>query len=544
VATASERDLLDVRADMASDVYSGRAFVIPGDSIAIGASAFIPGTAMQDLRMFWALKTNPLFEDAIRSAPQGPKHENVIAGPAGTVWSGEVLADTCYTRSGFLARDRFFFDLPDVDFMYPGDVIQYYFQATDTDGRISTLPSDLTGFASFDRVYTRYGTAYALPSLRDSAGSQAPILVLNDRGNEVEFPELHQSMAELGKIEGVDFDIYWKRAPSSSPNSNGIGTGGAHGANVQQLEGYSTILYFGGSTAGVPLTDGQPDGYPTKANDVALLENWHELPGRRSVAYFGDTLAQKMRINAGGLAYLNNTMGVVYEGPSVIPYLGGTLAPFVQPQTAGFEIEYLTYFNCQTDSPSQQLLGVLTHSHITPGANSLFGHKYVDPVSQQAIDTAAASVIHPNPNPGVTGYDVTFPYSFSLIYSPTARTVGFSTRTRLLKELLDLFAEDTTQTPVGTPAPTRGTLELRVSPNPFNPRTVVRFDVGIGQRGSVKVYNLRGELVRTLHEGEFQSSDFNWDGTDDRGATVASGVYIVRATADGEVRIAKTALVR
>lgn len=60
----------------------------------------------------------------------------------------------------------------------------------------------------------------------------------------------------------------------------------------------------------------------------------------------------------------------------------------------------------------------------------------------------------------------------------------------------------------------------------------------------MKVFDLRGELVRTLHSGEFTQQEFTWEGTDNRGASVASGVYLIKAEADGRVRTAKAAIVK
>ena len=60
----------------------------------------------------------------------------------------------------------------------------------------------------------------------------------------------------------------------------------------------------------------------------------------------------------------------------------------------------------------------------------------------------------------------------------------------------------------------------------------------------MKVYNLRGELVRTLHSGEFQVQDFRWDGADERGKGVASGVYVVKAETGSNQLTKKIALVR
>jgi len=73
------------------------------------------------------------------------------------------------------------------------------------------------------------------------------------------------------------------------------------------------------------------------------------------------------------------------------------------------------------------------------------------------------------------------------------------------------------------------------SPNPFNPATEIRFD--LAERGSVRleVYNVSGRLVRTLAKGEWNAGSHAvvWDGRDDDGAEVSSGVYFYRLQAAG-----------
>lgn len=100
---------------------------------------------------------------------------------------------------------------------------------------------------------------------------------------------------------------------------------------------------------------------------------------------------------------------------------------------------------------------------------------------------------------------------------------------------------DPVATPVASPQLQRA--ELFVAPNPFNPSTIVSFTAPIGSRGSVRVFNLRGELVRTLHSGAFVSQEFRWDGTDTKGAPVSSGVYLIRATDGSMTQTTKVALV-
>jgi len=73
------------------------------------------------------------------------------------------------------------------------------------------------------------------------------------------------------------------------------------------------------------------------------------------------------------------------------------------------------------------------------------------------------------------------------------------------------------------------------TPNPFNPRTEVRYEVpeeAAGRSLSLVIYDVRGARVRELTSGIAAAGSFAsvWDGRDDAGASVASGVYVVRLT--------------
>jgi flagellar hook capping protein FlgD len=70
-------------------------------------------------------------------------------------------------------------------------------------------------------------------------------------------------------------------------------------------------------------------------------------------------------------------------------------------------------------------------------------------------------------------------------------------------------------------------------PNPFNPETTIRFSLPWSVDLTVKVYNDHGQLVRTLVDGHMNAGEFNvtWDGTDDNGAQVATGVYLYQIQA-------------
>jgi hypothetical protein len=80
-------------------------------------------------------------------------------------------------------------------------------------------------------------------------------------------------------------------------------------------------------------------------------------------------------------------------------------------------------------------------------------------------------------------------------------------------------------------------------PNPFNPSTQIAFD--LPQAGPVRlaVYDLRGARVRLLADGPFPAGRqlAVWDGRDDAGRGLASGVYFIRLDA-GDRRAQQKAL--
>ncbi len=70
-------------------------------------------------------------------------------------------------------------------------------------------------------------------------------------------------------------------------------------------------------------------------------------------------------------------------------------------------------------------------------------------------------------------------------------------------------------------------------PNPFNPSTTIAFELRPEYQishihASVKIYNLRGQLVKTLIDGQLPPGRYEviWDGTDYGGKKVASGIYL------------------
>jgi hypothetical protein len=75
-----------------------------------------------------------------------------------------------------------------------------------------------------------------------------------------------------------------------------------------------------------------------------------------------------------------------------------------------------------------------------------------------------------------------------------------------------------------------------------------RFELTVAERSrvQVRVYDVRGRLVRKLAEGEFEPQRYPlvWDGADDAGHPVGAGIYFAHATARGSAATARFALIR
>lgn len=86
------------------------------------------------------------------------------------------------------------------------------------------------------------------------------------------------------------------------------------------------------------------------------------------------------------------------------------------------------------------------------------------------------------------------------------------------------------------PAPLEFGLGQNV-PNPFNPVTTISYDLPSAADVKIEIYNAAGKLVRTLVNGRQEAGRKSavWDGRNDVGQSVASGVYMYRLEADGRV---------
>ncbi len=106
------------------------------------------------------------------------------------------------------------------------------------------------------------------------------------------------------------------------------------------------------------------------------------------------------------------------------------------------------------------------------------------------------------------------------------------------------IGSDTTA-PSGQDAPAATAL-LSAYPNPFNPSTTIPFSLETQQTVTLRIYDARGKLIRTLENSSFPAGSHQtvWDGRDNTGESVSTGVYFVRLVAGSYEETRKLVLVK
>ncbi|MCB5287820.1 MAG: T9SS type A sorting domain-containing protein, partial [Candidatus Cloacimonetes bacterium] len=85
-----------------------------------------------------------------------------------------------------------------------------------------------------------------------------------------------------------------------------------------------------------------------------------------------------------------------------------------------------------------------------------------------------------------------------------------------------------------------------VYPNPFNPSTTLSYGLEKAESVKITIYNSRGQVVRSIDEGSKDAGyyDLIWNGDDDRGLSLPSGVYHIRMQAGDKTLTKKAVLMK
>ena len=420
-------------------------------------------------------------------------------------------------------EDRYAFDLNDAYFL-PGDEIEYIFVGYANDGSRSTAPANAM---SVDPQYRKSYLVRCLPSGNSS------ILFVAD-GYEVE-----PFWREAFYYNGVDADIFTTQAPSSG-QSNGL----ASRATLEDLQGYGIIIWDSGNTGAGSICD-EDD----KTRDDQLLTNWITFATQSTYAWFlGDNIANDLDQ---GDPFLTGVLGATLIEPSiyyddrtgvVVPLVYGT-HPLLQ--YLGGDPYFWVYGGCPVTSdfalvaPTGALTEIFQEWEVDPGDNAKAGLLYNDPdgngqpYNDQGTDVFTKVVFNP--------------YSYYHVRDAGyATSAGVTYHRVFVGHVLENVFDKAVDPPIDvdeTPAFTK--LDGNF-PNPFNPKTTIRFALANAGDVNLTVYDITGRAVKVLVDGHMDATNHEvvWDGSNNNGDKTASGVYFYKLHADGKVFTEKMVLLK
>ena len=101
-------------------------------------------------------------------------------------------------------------------------------------------------------------------------------------------------------------------------------------------------------------------------------------------------------------------------------------------------------------------------------------------------------------------------------------------------------------TGAGDSVPVAEQVYLTNHPNPFNPSTVVSYNVPAVAKVTLQIFNAKGQLVKTLVNGKQEQGNYSvtWNGKDKSGNAVSSGIYYSRIETAGKVLNKKMVLLK
>ncbi|RMF58481.1 MAG: T9SS C-terminal target domain-containing protein, partial [Calditrichaeota bacterium] len=139
--------------------------------------------------------------------------------------------------------------------------------------------------------------------------------------------------------------------------------------------------------------------------------------------------------------------------------------------------------------------------------------------------------------------------------SPKLIIIGFplyymeqsSAQQIITQALLDFGEVSGIEDPTQNSAPSFAEIELFQNfPNPFNPKTLISYRLPVATEIELAVYNVLGQKIATLVTGFQKAGTYSveWNGKDDNGIDVATGIYLFRLHAGNYIKVRKMILLR
>jgi len=526
---SAEYDLESVvRADAANDINTYEDPMIrPGDSIVVDCNSILGGGVAADPvfggpAVYLNVKCTYIGPAPAKPNLYGPSLAGGIVygtNPPVTVsfnyvsddgvWT-KIQCDSARTGAG-VVDDKYMVDLAD-NLFTRGYEIEYYFTARDNAGVETALPQ-------WARSNGPYFEFTCLPS------QNSDVLFVDDFAWRGTFTGIvtdywKQVFEAVLPPPNDRVDIYHVNGPASAVSSGP----GSRAKNYQLTTTYRTIVWDSGNMLTGAATISEGTAYSDKSNDCQMLVDWMSLSDNRCGLWVcGDDVAADLNGSsaATAIALMTTWCGVdlVETGFSALtgivnPLLtgDGDAGIFVH---GGVPDQFYAYGGC----PIINDFDVLERA-----GGGRWALRYPD----FGGTTYYAAISNERDNSH--GQPVrTMWFGFSFMYLRDDVNAVPQDRFEIAKDVFGWMQNATNSNVTDAKIPSAYALAQNF-PNPFNPSTTIRFDMREKGFMTLRIYNVAGRLVRTLVEGVKDAGSYNvaWDGMNDRGGAVASGIYFYK----------------
>ncbi len=498
------------------------AVIRPGDSVVVEVSS-LEGLAIDpafggEAVYGFARCTNPTRSGGV--LVDDPTRWPVVGAPTinGQTWT-QIRMDAL---GNALGPPMFCLDLNDTLFT-PGDTTWFFFGARDGAGAWSYW----TRMAG--RTNSRTDAAGTAMEFTILPTGSSRILYVDGADGHGSQPDFDAAFSALG-IQPDRYDIRFPElAAGNHPGSGLVGGGGdippagVKDVVEQVISAYDVIIWSTGTMTAAPIGDG-PNGLPEKSDDARLLLDFLNLStpadGRKALYLCGDAIAEVW----------NGGSGLAGSGPALHGYIShalvsgnhagqtGAMTPIVAGAAGGCfvhggsEDSLVAYGACPV---------IRGFDEIAPSGGATLEMTYAD-------NGAGAVVSQVSTNP--SGNTVAVVLSgFDLAAIRDDVPGGISDRDHHLDDVLTCLGVAHSPATGVRPAGLANSLSQNY-PNPFNPQTTIRFTLKDNAPVSLKIYNVSGQLVKTLVSGTRTAGEHTvrWDGRNDAGQAVSSGVYFYK----------------
>ncbi len=462
-----------------------------------------------------------------------------------------VSADSARNSLGNVVSNRWFVDMDDTYFR-GGDQLDYFWVATDNAGGFTSSPAGMSALPAsvaaaelataglreatflpkiqWDPAYVARIAADPYGDLDPTPGeiansSQTNCILYYQKSNSARrtgLPQRTSFMHTLDRLGYADhYDVFDVQGYGNTNNQLGSR------ANATQCNGYALVIQDDGRSTLVPNV---PDGIVWDDNKINQAKWYRDYLAQGGAGGAGTATAWILGENT-AFQKATNPLFTVDMGLSGIVT---DQAVAVNPDVVGnasftWAGGGVTNFTGDTFTLQGGCPAVRAYDGASASGTAVVTHNY------RSSTTTGPGAIIMNKNTTLHWNTVWMGFGwFDIRDTGAPGTPEIDLATMILNGVVPVACQQSPTTGVGGDPATEGLPAVTALhpnvPNPFNPVTEIRFDLAVRGAVALRVYDVGGRQVRSLVNETRPAGRYrvSWNGLDDAGARVASGIYFYR----------------